>query len=183
MSLPIIAEKYTNSLYTYEPTIMVARWWIPDYPIMVGGSLIDSADWEHLRRDFGVTHVVNIESEHSDRGKLPDALLCEQRVPDDGAPFPSSVVNAIVEFARFAPTEAVFYVHCQMGGSRSPAAAYAVLRARYGLTAERALAAVNRGFEEKKRLTEPAGEAVAHGSYGWHPVHQSYLSGVNRCFT
>lgn len=170
----MIVEVYANSLYSYQPDIQVVRWQIPGYPIIVGGSLIDAADYAHLAMDFGVRGVVNVETEHDDTGKVPPDLLCQQQVEDDGSPFTKDNVLAVVRFASQKVQGGPLYVHCQMGGSRSPGFAYAILRGVYGLDREQALKALNEGFKVRK-----AGTADTEAEYGWHPVHQSYLNSVD----
>lgn len=163
-------ERYTNSLYEPNPTILVARWHIPGYPLIVGGSIVDAADWAHLASDFGVTHCVNVETEHGDEGKLPAEQLCERRVVDDGQPLPTEAIRDICSFVKSslaANPAARFYVHCQMGGSRSPAFAYAILRGAFGLNQTAALIALNSGFPH-----------ALQNYYGYHGAHQVYIASV-----
>lgn len=163
-----IAETYQNALYEGHTC---HRYWLPgDFSIMVGGSLLGPGDWDHLHRDFGITHVVNVETEHDDRGKLPDVNLCQVQVPDDGTPFPADKVLAACLFVsekllRVAGTgeEPKFYVHCQMGGSRSPGFAYAIMRSAFGLSASQALAAIR---------------STLRSEYGNHHYHQAYMMSV-----
>lgn len=167
-----VAERYKNRLYPWNPEHEITRWWVgPDqlYFILVGGSLIGEDDWEHLANDFGITHVVNVETEHSDVGKFPQKWLCEQQFPDNGARIPESTLTAISKFCRhvFGLTNTKLYVHCQMGGSRSPAIAYFVLRDCFSLTPAKALAVLNDGFPH-----DPA------HPYGYHPTHQSYIASI-----
>jgi len=163
----MIVESYPNTLYLGH---VCHRYWVSasPSPIMVGGSLLGAEDWEHLRRDFGISDVINVETEHDDAGKLPPGNLCQARVPDDGSPFPAERVLSVCLFAarRLLETKgaASFYVHCQMGGSRSPGFAYAILRGVLGVGADVALSAIR---------ACPGREA-----YGDHPYHRSYISSV-----
>lgn len=166
-------EIYANSLYSHQPDIQVVRWQVPGYPIIVGGSLIDAADYQHLVDSYGVRGIVNVETEHDDTGKVPPELLCQQQVPDDGALLPEDKILAVIRFAR-KHSHSPLYVHCQMGGSRSPAFAYAILRGVHGLSRDDALAAINEGFKARK-----AGTADTESAYGWHPVHKAYLASID----
>lgn len=165
----MIVETYVNTLYD-NPGNTTHRYWITDgLPIMVGGSLLGPEDWLHLRRDFGLTDVVNVETEHDDFGKLPSENLCQVRVPDDGTPFPAEAVLGVCLFAASKLYRSVpgggpkFYVHCQMGGSRSPAFAYAIMRSAFGMSAADALAALR---------------TVRGDDYGTKLYHISYLSSI-----
>ncbi len=162
-----IVETYSNALYEGH---RCHRYWLPGgFFIMVGGSLLGPEDWEHLQADYGITHVLNVETEHDDAGKLPADRLCQVRVPDDGTPFrPEAVLAAclfVAEKVANAPMgqDPKFYVHCQMGGSRSPAFAYALMRGVFELSPEEALGAVR---------------ATHKSDYGNHDFHKSYLSSV-----
>lgn len=164
----MIVETYSNTLYLGH---VCHRYWIPGgFFLMVGGSLLGSEDWSHLQRDFGITDVVNVETEHSDVGKLSDEHLCQIQVPDDGTPFPPERVLAACMFVlgkvvRDTPSEhSKFYVHCQMGGSRSPAFAYAIMRGCFDMSAAAALSAVR--------------TAKGDQAYGEHAFHQSYLASI-----
>ncbi len=164
----MIVESYANSLYLGH---VCNRYWISGgFFLMVGGSLLGPEDWEHLQGDYGITDVVNVETEHSDAGKLPGEHLCELQVPDDGTPFPPDKVLAACMFVlgklvKDGPaSSSKFYVHCQMGGSRSPAFAYAVMRGCFDMSSSEALAAVR--------------TAKGDEAYGDHPYHKSYLGSV-----
>lgn len=109
--------------------------------IIVGGSICDVKDAEHLRRDLGISHVINVETEHTDDGVWPKYLL-EVRVPDNGTPFPKEHVVAAMTFAQLCKQmHGELYVHCQEGLNRGPSFAYAILRSR-GLSPIDALAKV-----------------------------------------
>ena len=170
-----VLEKYANSLYSYEPTIINHRYYVPGYKnIIIGGSIIDKADWEHLHNDFGVTDVINVETEHDDSEKVPAEHLLQVQTEDNGNGFPVDKIMAAIEFAK-GPNK-VLYIHCQMGGSRSPAWAYAILRGVYGLQATEALKVIiearigvhkfcnGRGFQE---------------NYGHAWQHQAYLKSID----
>ncbi len=160
----LIVEKYANSTYRYQPTIQTYRWLVPGYPLICGGSIIDAADWEHIRKDFGAEFCINVQNERSDVGNVPTDRLCE--VPTDDAhapPIPHENLAKVLEYALSKPNDAKLYVHCQMGGSRTPAFAYLILRGKYGLSAEQALAKVNEGFIERER-DHHGDAAVAFGA-------------------
>lgn len=152
-------ERYRNHHYYGH---VVRRSWVTE-DIMIGGSIIDVPDWEHLRDDYGITGVVNVESEHSDAAwGIPELL--ERPMPDDGTPRNAEDIAAIVEFARaqFAKRGRL-YVHCQVGGSRSPAIAYAILRGARGLTSDIALKVIQKHVPQ----------------YGTHPTHTAYMQSID----
>lgn len=153
-----LIETYTNKLYNNHLT---PRYWLAPN-IMVGGSICDNNDWKHLQNDFGISAALNVETEHSDAGKGIDYLL-ELQVPDDGTPFPANVVfQAIEGVGKWIREGKKVYIHCQMGGSRSPAFAYAILRKVYGLEPDKALAQI-RSVKE---------------NYGHHNYHKSYINSI-----
>lgn len=155
-----LAEDYQNLVCWDKP--MCKRYWVlPN--LMVGGSIIDQSDWHHLQNAFGVSAVINAETEHMDFGK-GIANLLEVRVHDDGTKFPPEYIIMAIEFAK-QHKDKTLYVHCQMGASRSPAYTYAILRGVYGMTPEQAL--------QKLHETIPGPH-----KYGWHPNHQSYMSRI-----
>jgi glycosyltransferase involved in cell wall biosynthesis len=167
----VIAEKYTNSTYHYQPTIQTYRWWVPGFPLLVGGSVVSAADWEHVARDFGCEFCINVQDERSDVGTVPDAVLCEAQVSDAHAPpIPHPALAKVLDFALSKPKSTKLYVHCQMGGSRSPAFAYLILRGKFGLSPAGALDALNAGFivRELDHLgdgAKPFGHAEGHQRY------------------
>ena len=164
-----ILERVKHALYAPNPETTFLRWRIPGYPIIVGGSVLSREDYEHLVKDFGVRAVINVETEHSDVGLVPSELLCEARYDDNGQPIPVATIRKLIEFAEREKHTGMLYVHCQMGGSRSPGAAYAILRHSFGLSQEEALSAINQGFCH----------AEGH-QWGWHPVHQEYIASAER---
>ncbi len=163
-----IVESPKHVLYHHNPEHTFNRYWLPGYPIMVGGSVLSADDWAHMASAYGLQRCVNVETEHSDRGKVPDDVLCEAQVHDDGSPFRPEAIGEVIDFARRFPVNERLYVHCQMGGSRSPGFSYAILRGKYGLSQAAALAVINGGFPH----------APGH-HYGHHPVHQSYIASVD----
>lgn len=167
-----VRETYANALYHYEPTIQVKQWAILGHPIVVGASVLDAEHWQRMKERDRVTGCVNVEVEHSDVGKMEAGELCEEQFPDDGSPIAADQLERISRFAR-EKLEAGgrLYVHCQMGGSRSPAVAYAILRSCRGLSPKDALAALNVGFVQRKDARE---------EYGQHPVHKAYIASVER---
>lgn len=159
-----LAETYVNACYCGHPC---PRWWA--HPnILIGGSINDAEDFAHIVKDFGVTHVISVESEHTDEGKVPAPLRTYLPVPDDGSPPPAAHWRALVTIAKLELLlpGGVLYVHCQMGGSRSPAAAYAIMRGAFGMSQEASLAQLRTG--------KP--------TYGDHAYHQSYLESFEKAF-
>jgi protein-tyrosine phosphatase len=145
--------------------------------VIVGGSIIDNADWLHLRDDYNVRSVLNVETEHTDEGKgIP--VLSECRVPDDGTPFPFGLVRHAVSFAHVNVGHGPIYVHCQQGGSRSPAFAYAVLRWVFGMSKQDALQAVRTGKDDWSQVANYSTPGPV-SSYGHHSYHRSYIDSVD----
>jgi len=171
-----MAEVYTNRVYAPDPNHPVQRWWVtPD--LMIGGSICDQTDWEHLAKDFGIRSVLNVETEHSDEGKgIPN--LSECRVPDDGTPFNVDTVRHAVSFAKMMIGLGPIYVHCQMGGSRSPAFGYAVLRWVHHMDSMAALHTIRNGKDWSLKAQNGQLVGGAGLPYGDHRYHQVYLSSV-----
>jgi hypothetical protein len=160
-----IIDTYYNTLYPQGAHLPCYRWTCaPD--VSVGGSILGPEDWKHLRDDLGMGAVVNVETEHDDEGKGIEHLL-QCRVPDDGSPFPLDYVRQVVSFAKVHLSAGrKVHVHCQGGGSRSPAFAYAMLRWCHKLSPVGALEAIRGG----------KGDVLK--AYGMHPYHISYISSV-----
>lgn len=161
------AEIYKNTRFhhpEFPGGVPCRRYWVDD--ILVGGSICDQQDAQHLIDAFGISHVLNVEIEHTDEGVWPKYLI-EARVPDNGAPFPKHHVRGAIAFGRLTKQmSGKLYVHCQVGASRSPAFVYAILRDR-GFSPEAALAKVRwaRGGNEGHM-------------YGDSPIHKSYMQSV-----
>jgi predicted protein tyrosine phosphatase/CheY-like chemotaxis protein len=158
-----VAESYVNKVCINAPT--AERWWAT-HNILVGGSIVDSNDWQHLKKTYGIDAVINVETEHDDFSYGIDKLL-EIRVNDDGGDFPNTYVHQAIAFVNAVGLDKTFYIHCQMGGSRSPAFVYGVLRGCYNFTKEQALDQINKGkpsFQTNK--------------WGWHHYHQNYIKSI-----
>lgn len=158
-------EKYLNKRYVhpdYPDGVPCERWWASD-DILVGGSIQSKLDALHLVRDFGITHVISVESEHSDDAEIEGVPLSACRYPfqDIGGGDNAPQMLKCLLFAHEAASNSlpVFYVHCQQGGSRSPAVAWLLLYGIYGLGSNEALQAIN----------------VHRPEYGPHPFHKAYL--------
>lgn len=160
-----IAEIYANTLCR---NFMSHRWWAHPQ-ILVGGSIIDADDYEHLKKEYNIQSVINVESEHMDWGKNIANLL-ECRVNDDGSPFPNEYVINAVKFAKKSLERGNIYVHCQMGSSRSPAFAYAILRHCFSMSSEDALKQISDNRPDDK-------------NYGHHPFQKNYIATVEDALT
>lgn len=161
------AETYINRLYEGHTC---HRYWVTGYPLMIGGSLLGPDDWKHLQDDFGLDICVSAETEHDDVGKLPAWDLIQVAHPDTGGPIPANLILSACLFvaARLVLDPGVkAYVHCQMGGSRSPAYAYALLRGVWRVGASEALAVVSSSMQVGKGRP-----------YGGHEFHQTYLRSI-----
>lgn len=139
------AESYLNT--RANPPCENLRWWVNEKMIMGGGSIVSAEDWAHLRDDFGITHVLNLDSK-SHVEFVPSDRLCEVAVLDNGMAIAAPLLKACCEFAKAAlhdPAAAV-YACSGNGGARAPAIIYAILRAVYGMDHDEALVEVNKGF-------------------------------------
>lgn len=165
-----LAETYVNHLYDNPGNNTCHRYWVGRWPVLVGGSIRDSEDFRSLERRFGITHVINVETEHDDAGKVPSGRLLQVRVPDVGTPFPPEAVLSACLFAANALRTAAsrLYVHCQQGGSRSPAFAYAILRGVFLQTPEDALSQI---------------VDARSGDYNVHEFHRVYMGSVDRALS
>ena len=158
---------YTNTLYrhpSFPNGAPCKRYWVAP-GIMVGGSILDAKDGEFLA-SHGITHVFSVETEHDDVGKV-GAMKDAMRVPfpDTGGEIPEAVVRAAATFFQKVVTEGgKVYVHCQQGGSRSPAIAYAMLRS-VGSSKEEVLSSIRHARRD---------------NWGEHQFHQTYLASIER---
>jgi CheY-like chemotaxis protein len=132
---PKIAEHYINTIG--HNNIILPRYWVTPN-ILVGGNIIDQNDWEHLKKDFGIVGVINVDG-LSDKDKSIDNLL-ECPVPDNGNAFPKEYILQAIDF--ITKNNGPVYIHCHLGFSRSPHFTYAVLRGCYLMNKEDALAKV-----------------------------------------
>ncbi len=160
------AESYVNRLYVDQTVALIQRYWVHPQ-VLVGGSIVDRDDWLHLERDFGIRSVLNVETEHSDAEK-GIARLSECPFPDVGESVPRGLVRQAVSFAKLAAGFGPVYVHCQMGGSRSPAMAYAILRWVHEMTPQEAFDAIRSSRDWAPGLP-----------YGDHHYHKAYLASID----
>jgi len=160
-------ESYTNHLC--QPPATVLRWAIPGYPLMVGGNIQDAADLAHIQRDFGVTHVLDVEAGRGPTCEHEPGKYKKIEFVDNGMPMAAALLREACEFARDAlKSGGKLMTHCHMGASRSPAITYAILRTVYGLNHEDGLVAINRGF--------PHGEGY---EWSYHQCQQAYVGAVD----
>lgn len=156
----MLVETYGNTLYDPSDLGSAQRFWCgpaTSHSIMVGGSILSQADCAHLQQDFGIEAILSVESERPDWGRADPRLpQIHIPMPDDGQPKPIEWWAAGIAFG--IPVRKL-YVHCQMGHSRSPAMAYALLRVVHKQTTSQALANIRLG----------------HPSFGNHPAHQAYI--------
>ena len=104
------------------------RFWLHDR-VLVGGSILHAEDAAHLRRDYGVTHVMSVESERVDYGKgWPHANICWTPFVDVGGGIHPDLLRTAIDFADQALSldESILYCHCQLGGGRGPSLGYLV---------------------------------------------------------
>jgi hypothetical protein len=138
------AESYQNT--RANPPCENLRWWVGSHRIMGGGSVVDSADWDHLR-SLGITHVLNLDSK-TDAGIVPAESLCEVTILDNGMAIAAPLLAQCCDFARtvLASPGAALYVHSGNGGARAPAIVYAVLRSVLGMSHEDGLVTLNKAY-------------------------------------
>lgn len=143
------------------PLADVERWELPGCSLLMGGSINGAADWEHLKKDFGITHVLNLETEHDDSALMPGEVLLQLPTPDNGQFKNPDWFVLGVDFAhRVDLLNGRLYLHCQAGGSRTPAMLYAILRQLYRRGPDEALNSI--------RTVKP--------SFGTAPCHSNYIA-------
>ena len=143
------------------PLTDVERWELPGCSLLMGGSINGIQDWEHLKNDLGVTHVLNLESEHDDSAFVPSEALLQIPTPDNGQFKNPDWFVLGVDFAhRVDLLNGRLYLHCQVGGSRTPAMLYAILRQQLRYSPSEALDLI--------RTVKP--------SYGTAPYHSNYIA-------
>lgn len=125
-----IAEYYINTLSPNRPVI--ARYWITD-KILVGGNILNMDDLNHLKNDYNIKSIINVDAMQNHTGAIENLL--QVSVLDNGDGFSKEIVNKVVDFAS-ANLNAPIYIHCHLGFSRSPHFAYAILRACYKYSKE-----------------------------------------------
>ena len=162
------AESYINHLA--QPPVAVLRWWVPGYRIMISGNVQDETDLAHLQSDFGITHVLDVESGRPPTCNHQMGRYKKLEFVDNGMPMAPPLLVEACSYARgaLADENNRLLIHCHMGASRSPAIAYAILRSVYRLGHEEGLVAINRGFP--------------HGAgYFWshHVCQQAYVGAID----
>ena len=155
--MPVI-ERYKVQLVN-GPIADVERWTVPGCPLLMGGSIVDAADAEHLRRTHGITHVLNLETEHTD--DWPNLTICNNQTHDNGEQKPPEWFRTGIDFVKAASGRV--YLHCQAGGSRTPMMLYVLLRA-FGNDPGSALALI--------QTVKP--------SFGSAPYHVNYIASAER---
>lgn len=111
------------------------RFWVHER-ILCGGAILGPDDYIHLKHDFKVTGVLNVDNLQSDEGKGIEHLAYFP-FPDDGNNIPAGIIHDCLDFAKShlaADSENILYVHCALGGSRGPSMAYAVCRGVFKLS-------------------------------------------------
>lgn len=143
------------------------RWRMEGTEIVVGDNVTSAADWQHLRKDFNLAVCLNVDGGHSDAAHVSLGDLYEVQALDDGAGLSSLHLDRAREAYEDARRRGSgIYVHCHLGRSRSPAFAYALLRAVGGMSALQA-----------KELLD---ESTPHGPYGEKWGHLAYLMAADR---
>jgi glycosyltransferase involved in cell wall biosynthesis/predicted protein tyrosine phosphatase len=137
------------------------RWWLDDR-IMVGGSIDGMDDGTRLQAEYGIGRVISVESERSDDGDgffEEDGDLLYRPFPDWGEAIVGPIIHDVLDFAQKALDDGKsIYVHCQQGGSRSPAMGYAICRGVLKMSPEQVL-------ERIRRVLPRFGESVTHQMY------------------
>lgn len=133
--MPVL-ERYQVQLLN-GPIATAERWTVGEAnerhlcQLLMGGSIASKEDWAHLRDDLKVTHVLSLETEHDDRASgVPDEVLLWLPTPDDGGMKQPAWFHLGWQFVLKAVRDekARLYLHCQMGGSRTPLMLYPILR-------------------------------------------------------
>jgi hypothetical protein len=154
-----VVERYKVQ-FVGGPLADVERWELLGVGPLMGGSINGTKDWEHLKKDFGITHVLNLETEHDDAYLGPPEVIGQLPTPDNGQfKNPDWFVQGVA-FAQHAERTGRLYLHCQAGGSRTPGMLYAILRHRYKYEPQEALDLI--------RTVKP--------SFGTAPYHSNYIA-------
>lgn len=126
------------------------RYWV-DHDLMVGGSILNEEDWKCLKR-MGCSAVLSVESQSSREDTWVDVPRLHRPFLDDGNLVAPEIIEDCLDFAaRFrhgkfdSPYGRGFtYLHCALGGSRSPSIAYAIMRSR-GRSVDEAVECLRKG--------------------------------------
>ena len=120
------------------------RFWVHDR-ILCGGSITSPHDYEHLKRDFGITGVMNFCTDRPDDAEIDVGI--ELPFHDGGQSIPADLVHKALNWAKehLSHDRTTLYVHCALGGSRGPSMAYAICRGVLGISREEVLAAIKVG--------------------------------------
>jgi hypothetical protein len=120
------------------------RFWVHDR-ILCGGSIVSPYDYTHLKRDFGVTGVMNFCTDRRDDAEIECGV--ELPFPDNGNSIPPKIIHDALDWAQahLARAGTILYVHCALGGSRGPSMAYAIARGVLKMTSEEVFEAIQVG--------------------------------------
>jgi len=113
-------------------------------PTLAVGGMVHDYEIDDLRA-LGITHVLNVNwPDRSEQPAVVDAFVhLDLAILDDGQPKPPEWFQAGIAFAATLRSTDKLLVHCGHGVNRSPAMAYAILRAQGRSDAE-ALIRANR---------------------------------------
>lgn len=160
----MILETYSNRFALGSCSVL--RWSLPEFRIAVGGNVQSREDWEHLERQFGLSHCLDVEAGRENDDRVPRGKYLKAASVDNGRPFAAVAMHRARQFARgVLESGGSLYIHCHMGMSRSPAFAYLVLRDFHSLSAAAALAALDAEYP--------------HGpGYLFDPKHRAYIDSI-----
>jgi hypothetical protein len=139
MSRTGLVERYTDQVGNGAQ-----RFWVHER-ILCGGSIISQDDYEHLKRDFGVTGVMNFCNDRPDNATIEYGV--EMPFSDNGNSISKKFIHDALDWARefYLCKVGVLYVHCALGGSRGPSMAYAICRGVLGMSRADTLRAIQAG--------------------------------------
>lgn len=120
------------------------RFWVHDR-ILCGGSIVSQDDYEHLKRDFHITGVMNFCNDRPDNA----AIECGVEMPfsDNGHSISRKLIHDALNWAKahLSKSGTILYVHCALGGSRGPSMAYAICRGVLKMSRSDTLMAIKDG--------------------------------------
>jgi hypothetical protein len=148
------------------------RFWVHE-KVLVGGTILDAADGEHLKKTYEITDTLSFEHEHTDWNKgFEPANMCWTPFIDHGQePHPELLDQALAFAFQVLRRDGTLYAHCQLGGSRGPTAGYLVCVGILGMRREDVLSVLKRahrgGSEPHGPYLQACDEAIARWRSKW----------------
>lgn len=141
--------------------------------LLVGSHSKSTDDVDRLRAEFGITAVVNLQTDEDMRSRnIPwgllephyracGILLCRVPVRDEVPSLREKLPECVRALARLLDVREVVYLHCSFGAGRSPTVAIAYLHWCRGWDLDTALA-----FVQERHECSPSREAIQLARWG-----------------